>query len=467
MHAPLTSPTGNTVVNYDGAIVATPQKLVRPASVAEIADVLTDAATYPSPVRAKGSYHSLTPCASSDGTIIDMRGMDAVVEIDRQNLTFTAQAGMEFVAAARALREAGLQFITNIEIGNMTLGAAACCHTKDGLDGAEFGQVGSYVTQIRWVAPDGRLREASEAGDPALLRRMRTSYGLAGVIYEVTFRVKPIGAVHFTYLPRPSNELTQQEVDGIIDHAEGLVCWTVGRTAVFQTRRETAQAGPFGALFAALRRRMWNYTEAHGGRFVDKYFLTQGLKDAGLAIRFVFARLLMHILRLVGGARILAPDKTVDYSDTPQSARYAFTFWTFPRARWLETLRAYLDFAEAYRQRTGFRCNMALGSYFVRKDTNALLSYSHDGDMFSIDPIHAPTDQAAWDAFLRAFNAFAFEHGGTPLLNQSPFVTRAHVQQAYGARWQEFSNWVRREDPAGRMLNPFFAELLDPPPAAS
>jgi len=31
---------------------------------------------------------------------------------------------------------------------------------------------------------------------------------------------------------------------------------------------------------------------------------------------------------------------------------------------------------------------------------------------------------------------------------------------AYGDRWKKLSDWVRTVDPDGRMLNPFFAELL-------
>jgi hypothetical protein len=103
---------------------------------------------------------------------------------------------------------------------------------------------------------------------------------------------------------------------------------------------------------------------------------------------------------------------------------------------------------------------MPLGSYFVRKDDSSLLSYSADGDVFSIDPIHAPSDQAAWDRFLREVNEFAAKRNGIPLFNQSPFITRQHCQQAYGARWTEFSEWVRSVDPEQRMVNRFFAELL-------
>ena len=103
---------------------------------------------------------------------------------------------------------------------------------------------------------------------------------------------------------------------------------------------------------------------------------------------------------------------------------------------------------------------MPLGSYFIRKDTSSILSYTYDGDIFSIDPIHAYTDKLQWDTFLKEFNEFAYKRNGIPLLNQSPFVERRHVEAAYGPRWKEFSTWVRQTDPGRRMVNPFFEGLL-------
>ena len=110
----------------------------------EIQSILRDSSTYPGPVRAKGSYHSLTPCVSTDGTIARHVHMTQVIEIDKANNIFTAQAGLQIIDASKALRQQNLQFMTNIEIGNMTLGAASCCHSKDALDGIQFGQMNSY-----------------------------------------------------------------------------------------------------------------------------------------------------------------------------------------------------------------------------------------------------------------------------------------------------------------------------------
>jgi FAD binding domain len=310
----------NMVRNYDGGITAFPAQLVSPGTVPEIQSVLRDAERYPGPVRAMGSYHSLTPCASSDGTIIKMSGMRRIIEIDRERMTFTAEAGLQFIEASRTLRAQNLQFLTNIEIGNMTLGAAACCHTKDGLDGGEFGQVGSYVTGIKWVTPSGELAQASEANDPDLMYLMRSSYGLCGVIYEVTFRIKPLEAIQFSYLPRPIKDLTDKEVDRIIDASRGLICWTVGGTAHFQTRKHVDRVGPFASLFATGRRTLWNHTEARVGRFIDRRIPTKPLRNASLDAWFAGSKLLMSTLHLVGGASLYNPDKTIDYSRTRPSA---------------------------------------------------------------------------------------------------------------------------------------------------
>ena len=450
----------NQILNYDGSITTTPQQLIYPETVQEIQDLLRDNARYPSPVRAMGSYHSLTPCASSEGTILRMSRMAQVIEIDPTNGTLTAQAGLQVIEASQALRAHGLQLMTNIEIGNMTLGSAACCHSKDALDGIEFGQFNSYITRIKWVTPAGDLAKASADRNPELLQKVRASHGLVGVVYEVTLRVKPIEALHFTYLPRPLDELTQEEVAHLLDTSEGLICWTVGRTCIFQCRQRIDHPGIFDSLMAAARHRLWNHSAAHLGHFIDQFIANKSLRDAAQDGSFDVMKFLYSDLHLFGGITLLAPDKTIDYRSTPTAAKYAFTFWAFPRAQWLDTMRAYLDFADQHFKTTGFRWNMPLGAYHIRRDTHSLLSYTYDQEIFSIDPIHASTDDAAWHYFLQQFNEFSYQRHGIPLLNQSPFVQRKHVEAAYGERWSAFSDWVRTMDPTGRMLNPFFADLL-------
>jgi hypothetical protein len=178
-------------------------------------------------------------------------------------MTLTAQAGFQLVEAAEILRRQHLQLLLNIEIGNITLGSAACCHTKDSLDGVEYGRVNSYVTNIKWVSPSGELQEASEEKHAKLLSLVRSSYGLCGIVHEVTLKIKPLEVVRFNYLLSDVNDLTREQISEIIANNESLVCWTVGRTVVVQTRNRTTS--PKNAWLAGIRRRGWSHIGAYVG----------------------------------------------------------------------------------------------------------------------------------------------------------------------------------------------------------
>src|SRR5688572_29735912 len=217
-----------SITNYDGGIVTTPHQIVRPTTVEQIQEIMRDTAKYPSPVRAMGSHHSLTPCASSTGTIVDMDGLTKVLRIDAEAMTITAQAGVQLVDAAAALRKLNLQFMLNIEIGNITLGSAACCQTKDSLDGVELGQVNSYLVGVKWVSPSGSLEEASAATNPGLLPYIRASYGLAGIVYEVTFKLKPLEIISFDYDVHDVEDLKDSTIKKAISENQTIVLWTIG-----------------------------------------------------------------------------------------------------------------------------------------------------------------------------------------------------------------------------------------------
>ncbi len=268
--------------------------------------------------------------------------------------------------------------------------------------------------------------------------------------------------LHFTDLSRPVDDLTQDEVDDILNTSEGLICWTVGRTVVLQQRHRVEHPGILGSLEAAARRELWNYQGAHVGQFIDRFATDPALRNTIQQRGFDLEKLLYSTLHLLGGVTLLGPDKTIDYRNTPPSARYAFAFWAFPRSQWLANLRAYLDFADQFFSSAGFRCNLHLGSYHIRPDTNSVLSYTYEQEIVSIDPINATiaADLPVWQNFLQQFNDFAFQRNGLPLLNQSPFVEQKHVQAAYGQRRTQFSAAARSADPRGRMLNPYFASLL-------
>jgi hypothetical protein len=276
----------------------------------------------------------------------------------------------------------------------------------------------------------------------------------------VTFRLKPLEIISFNYDVRDVEDLKDSIVKKAIAENQSIVMWTVGDHIVIQSRNKAKKLKH--EFLADAREFGWNFLAAYTGRRIRDRFAGTGIgrinESVGSGVELAFYRL----LSASGGFTLEAPDKTINYSKTPQSARYAFTFWAFPRADYVTNLKDYVKWADDYYKRTKFRCNMPLGSYFIRKDRSSLLSYTWDGDTISLDPIHAPSDREpdAWPTFLRAFNDWAHQRGGIPLLNQSPFVKKEHVVAAYGDRWKKLGDWLRTIDPDRRMVNEFFAELL-------
>src|SRR6202011_4939142 len=111
--------------------------------------------------------------------------------------------------AAQELRQHNLQFYVNVELGNLTIGSAACGGTKDASMPGEFGQVCSYATVIKMVTPTGELLEITE-DNPELLHVARSSYGLFGIIYEVTFKVRPVQAMTVYHKSYTIDEFARQ-----------------------------------------------------------------------------------------------------------------------------------------------------------------------------------------------------------------------------------------------------------------
>jgi FAD/FMN-containing dehydrogenase len=196
------------VQNWFGNTVSSPSVIVEPRNVEELIAVLQDTQRYPAPVRAIGSNHSTTACGSvQQGTLVSMRQMNRIIEIRPD--TVTVEAGALYIDVARELQKRNLQFYINIVIGNLTVGSAACCGTKDASMPGEFGQVCSYVTALKMVTPSGKIDFITE-NEPERLQAVRSSYGLFGIVYEVTLKVRPLQALSVYHRAYSLDEFTRQ-----------------------------------------------------------------------------------------------------------------------------------------------------------------------------------------------------------------------------------------------------------------
>lgn len=117
-----------------------------------------------------------------------------------------------------------------------------------------------------------------------------------------------------------------------------------------------------------------------------------------------------------------------------------------------------MAFAKDYYKNKGYRSNLLYVGYWISRDQQALLSYSWDGDVMTIDPVS--TANKGWREFLLEYNKFCMERDGKPLFNQTFGFTKGIVAKAFGARLQTMIDACREHDPEGRLMNQYFNGLL-------
>jgi FAD/FMN-containing dehydrogenase len=445
------------VRNWFGSITSSPSVVTEAYNVQDIIAIIQDTEKYPTPVRAVGSNHSTTPCGvADDGTVVVMRKMNRILNIGPD--TVTAEAGALYIDVAKELQKHNLQFYVNVEIGNLTIGSAACGGTKDASMPGEFGQACSYASAIKMVTPSGETVEVTEE-DPELLQAVRASHGLFGIIYEATFKVKPLQPMavhHKTY----SLDEFDKELPALKTKGESIMMYIepfVGTITVeFRRYRGDKDPSKSSSWQWKVRNLVWSTLAPYFSYKVTKYV---PIKTIRYFLINAYNRLKNLVLVLgVRGENTVPTAQMIRYPEKATNSRYTFSIWAFPEEEYISNLRAYFEFCHEYYRAMGCRPNLMNVGYRINKDTSSLFSYSFGGNVMTFDPVS--TGDAGWEEFLVAYNDFCSRHGGSPLFNQTNSLTRSQVEKAFGGRRGIFEGYRSRFDPNERLLNQYFRKLL-------
>jgi len=443
------------VSNWFGDLISHPKMIVDANSVADIIAVLKDPQKYPGPVRAVGSNHSTAPCGVADGgTLIRMK-MNRILNIGAD--TMTVEAGARHIDMARELEKRNLQFYVNTEIGNLTAGSAACAGTKDASFDGEYGQVGSYVIGARMVLPNGELLEVTEA-QPELMQKLRSSYGTFGIVYEVTYRIRPLLPMAVYHETFTLDEFVAK-LDQLKARGESMMyyCFPFADRITVEFRRYNpgASGSPNRSAWA-LRNYLWGTAGPRFGHDIEanipdpkiRYEVIDGF---GAMLRF-------KLEHLVSSDYTIPPDQIIEYPAVSDTSRYTFSLFAFTEAQFPQAFAEFCKFVRDYHDQHGYRSNLLYVGYRIAQDQQSLLSYSYEAPVMTIDPVS--TGNTGWKRFLDAYNQFCIDRDGKPLLNQTFGLTPAMVRKALGDRWKTFVETRRQFDPDGRLLNDYFRTLL-------
>src|SRR3954469_6415224 len=189
-----------------------PMPVVRPASAADVADVVRRAAADGTAIYPVGGGtmldYGMPP--ARPGVALDLRSLDKVIDFPARDMTITVEAGVTIARLNEITRAEGLHLpidVPNAE--SATLGGAIACNVS-GPRRYGYGTFRDYVLGITTVNDRGESvsaggRVVKNVAGYDLMKLHTGALGTLGVIAAVTLKLRPIpeacGAVSVPSVP--------------------------------------------------------------------------------------------------------------------------------------------------------------------------------------------------------------------------------------------------------------------------
>lgn len=140
-------------------------------------------------IRALGTRHSFNDIADSPGDLISLERFDKVVELDRERLTVTVEAGVRYGQLARWLHGEGYALHNMASLPHISV-AGACATATHG-SGDKHGNLATAVSAMEVVTGAGEVTVLSRDRDHEQLEGAVVGLGGIGIITSITLDISP------------------------------------------------------------------------------------------------------------------------------------------------------------------------------------------------------------------------------------------------------------------------------------
>lgn len=200
-----------------------PEFSVQPTSEEEVVAAIAEAARRKLPVRVRGAGHSAGGICLTPGIQIDFDLYRDVISINRDKLQITIQPGMRVSELSAVLRKNGMSLNNQGGIDSQTAIGAMCTGTHGA--GVSLPILANAIVGVRMVTAQGDLIELSEPKDSDLLKAVRVSLGLLGVVTAITVQAVPSYNIYFQSSYADTETILDGHDDLISSNRTGYFFW--------------------------------------------------------------------------------------------------------------------------------------------------------------------------------------------------------------------------------------------------
>lgn len=179
-----------TLLNWSGthAVNVRNDSFWEPETLEELEAIVKKCHESGHPVRPLGSALSPNGIAFHPGGMVSLTNLDKIINVDKDNMTVTVQAGARVSQVVDALRPYGLTLPNLASIAEQQMGGFVQVGAHG--TGARIAPVDHYVTKLKLVTPAKGTIELT-ADDGELFQMAKVGLGSLGVVAEVTMQVIP------------------------------------------------------------------------------------------------------------------------------------------------------------------------------------------------------------------------------------------------------------------------------------
>jgi FAD-linked oxidoreductase len=424
--------------NWAGDQVCQPASVARPGSVSELAEIVAGASS----AKVRGSGHSFSEAALTDGVMIDLGAMDRVLDVDPTSGLVRVEGGIPLRRLNLVLNAHGLAMANLGDIDRQTISGAISTATHG--TGERLPNISAQVAGIELVTGSGEV-VALGPDDPdggLAFRAARVGIGALGAIAAVTLRTVPAFALHRVDGP--------VALDGVLgdfdkfasanDHFEFFVFPYTDQALTIRRNRTDAPLRPRSSLNV----------------LINETFLQNKVGDWLFRLTRRVPALIPKLTKV--SAWFLSEGDYVDHSfkifSSERTIRFTEMEWAIPRTHGPVAVRRVLDWIASERYPVAF----PLECRVVAAD-DALLSPSFDRDTFYI-AIHQYRGME-WRPYFEAVQTIMGEYGGRPHWGKRHMLDAEVLATRY-PRFGDFVTVRDRLDPERVFANGYTSRCLGP-----
>lgn len=204
--------------NWSRNIYFEENEYFQPESLIELQDLVRSKSS----IRARGSAHSFNEIANTKSCAINLAKMPKVIEINQDNKSVLASAGLTYGELAPALHKKGWALSNLASLPHISIAGSISTGTHG--SGIRNKNLANQVKSIRFIDHQGQLHQIEQSSPD--FNALVIGLGLGGIVYQYELSIEPTFQISQVVYPDIPIEILQSNFEEIMGVAYSVSFFT-------------------------------------------------------------------------------------------------------------------------------------------------------------------------------------------------------------------------------------------------